>query len=69
MQSGLPWCAGPRALLRVSSEAIQLSLAARITEDNVVSCPREDRPKFGAHQARTEDTDAHVYTLRVNQVS
>jgi hypothetical protein len=68
MQSGLPWCASPRAPMRVSSESLQLSLTVRITEDDVVSCPREDRPELGAHQSRTEDADAHVSNLRVNHV-
>jgi hypothetical protein len=55
--------------LRLSSESFQLSLAARIAEDHFISCPREDRPELGAHQSGTEDTDAHLYNLRVNHVS
>ena len=34
-----------------------------------MSRPREDRPELGAHQSGTEDTDSHVYKLRVNHVS
>ena len=49
--------------------ADELELAARIAEDHCMSCPREDRSELAAHQSGTEDTDAHVYNLRVNHVS
>jgi len=68
MQSGLTRCASPRVPLRLSSESLQLSLAARIAEDHVVSCSRDDRPELGAHQSGSEDTDAHVYNLSVNVI-
>jgi len=62
MQSGLTRCASPRVPLRLSSESLQLSLAARLAEDYVVSCPREDRPELAAHQSATDDTDAQSRT-------
>ena len=58
--SGLTRCPRPRVSPRLPTESLQLSFAARIAEDHLVSGAREDRPEFAAHQSRTENADAHV---------
>jgi hypothetical protein len=33
-----------------------------------VSCPRQDRPQFAAHQSGAEDANVHIQTLRARQI-
>ena len=42
---------GAIMLVGVSREPLQLFLGSRVAEDDFVSCPREERSEFAAHQA------------------
>src|SRR5438105_937744 len=57
---GLGWGARARPFPGLARESVQLLLAARIAEYDVVPGTREDRAEFPAHQSRTENADSHL---------
>src|SRR5262245_59471844 len=57
---GLARCAGPRVALGLPRQRLELLLTAGVAENHLVTGSGEQRPELSAHQAGTENTDAHV---------
>jgi hypothetical protein len=59
--------AGARVLAGRSREPLQLLLAPRVAENHFMPGAREQRAEFAAHQSRTQNADAHRYSVTANR--
>src|SRR5579864_3019363 len=60
---GLPRRTGARIALGLASQFLELLIASRVTEDNVIPSSRKDRTQLCAHQSGTQNADFHAAPL------